>query len=548
MKKLFTFISALTLCAGLWAQNTPDTVRLSGNVLMINKVINSDTGEQVAWQYTMHEPSIDHVALRTTSASQKYGTFSFEDGTLSSSLFHIVYRGIGGMQQYYFTAGSMTIGEVGDSIVLDGRFLCEDDKFYILHFTRLISALDDDTDMDFVANFRYNFLNKDLDGGIISLQAYSMTHMFHLELYTDPTATEIPAGEYILSTTKAPGTALISSGIVDGQNTGCYASTIDSYTGLLKNLWFMTGGKVILSYDEYGRLNLHLDATNSYNRESHIDIAYTHITPLETFEIENADIFFKKDPEKKNSYLCTIEKKEERIVSVFVVRTNVLSGRLENYVTLPSGKFNGGNFGGESGLMDVMPFTVNADGKNMTFEIGILTSDSSLFLISGKGYMGALDQDSKSEYNGQYTIADAKLEQIEEGMVELTATNADDDDIALVFSATLQADGTLAAGEYTDILASTGVVGPGEVAPSVIIGADNDLWMIQSGKLTVATDGSMEFEGLNSNDKTVKATFLLTTGWEEMLTQPVVTKFFDGNRIIIRQFNKTFDVLGRELK
>lgn len=548
MKKFFLFLTALTLSIGLWAQSDRDTVRLSGNVLIMDKVWNMSTGQQTGWSYVLHEPSVVYIALRTNVLNQ-LGTFSFEDGTLSDEIYNIIYVVPGiGMKQNSFTSGSMTISEVGDSIVLDGTFLCDNDKVYVLHFTHLISALNEDTDIDFNMNFEYYHLSSYINtNGLITIEAKSKTGIVHLTLFAEPGTKTIPAGEYTISDTQQPGTALASKGIVDEEATGSYAVTVQPFTGDPYDNWFMLSGTITLSYDTYGRLNVAIAAVNSYSRNAAINIAYKPVEPYSQENIDNITLFITKDPKLDNVYDYSFYFDDHRLLAVLYVNTDTLCGNLENRVDLPKSAIQVPGAIMPYYLIDVKPFNVSAEGKNITFNVSILPADSILYNITGTGYIGAIFPDSKENYEGQYTTEDIKLEQVEEGIVLLSGTNTEDDDLALIFSATLSNDGSLAPGDYTDILPSVGIMGEGEVAPSVIIGAYNSLWLIQSGKLTVNADGSMIFTGTNSFDKEVKVTVHQPTALDKVLVKPSAAKIFNGQRFIIRQANKTFDIFGQEV-
>lgn len=528
-------------------EQAPADVYLSGDILIIDEVWNMSTGEVTGWNYTMHEPSVDNVMLRTTS-TDKYGTFSFEDGTLTDQIYNITRVTEQGYEQYSFVSGSMTIAEVGDSIVLEGMFLCEDGKTYALHFTHLKSALNEDTDMDFDADYEYYQMSSYLNGGTATITVYGRAGRVNLELYVDPEATKIPAGVYPLSDTQEAGTALASIGVVNREITGCYAATLNTYTGDLRDLWFMTGGTITLDYDEYGRLTVAVEATNSYGRNAHITIAYQPIEPVDTVEINNTSLFITTDAQRTDIYDYMIYDEYGYLLAALMVKTDTLCGEFGNAVDLPQCAIKVPGAIVPYYLIDAKPFTVSGEGKELSINVSVLAADTILYVISGTGYIGAIFPDTKDIYNGQYTAEDINLAQVEDGIVELSGTNADNDDLAIVFWATLKEDGTLAAGEYTEIMPSIGISEEGGVAPSVVIDADSHVWLIQSGKLTVAADGSIAFEGLNSFDKEVKITISPATGLQEIWAHPTATKFFDGRRMFIRQANKIFDMVGRELR
>ena len=109
-----------------------DTLYYSGDNFVIDKVTHLRTGEQTGWFYDMYDLSTGYqFLLQSNVIENKFGTFSYEDGTLGNEYYN-VYDAEGNVQQ--FVEGSATVAEVGDSIVLDGEFIAEDEKVYILHF------------------------------------------------------------------------------------------------------------------------------------------------------------------------------------------------------------------------------------------------------------------------------------------------------------------------------------------------------------------------------------------------------------------------------
>ena len=550
MRKLTILFATLTLCVGLWAQESsqPDTVRISTDVLVVFEIRTDDAGV-TGWSYWSHDDNIDKILINTTS-TEKYGTFSYEEGTLSDQIYNFVRVTETGLKQNSFISGSMTVAEKGDSICLDGEFLCDDGKYYILHFTHLSSAINGDTDKDFEVDFEYYqmsyYLNSD---GRITIDTYSRDRMVYVELFTEPNTTEIPAGTFTLSDTQEIGTALASSGFVNEFPVGCYASTLNTYLGDPIDYWFMVSGEITLDYDEYGRLKVAIEATNSYGKHISINIFHKPIKPHDTIMINNADFVILKDLKRENVYTYALSDEDGGYLADLLVKTDTICGSFENMTDLSYSLFLIPYTPKPTSIKDAKPFVVSAEGKDLSIQVDILAADTIVYSITGTGYIGALWKDSKFDYNGEYTAEDVELEQVEEGVVELSATNATNGEVALVFSATLQEDGALAAGEYTDIVPSEGIIlKSGEVTPSVIINADSKLWMIQSGTLTVNEDGSMAFEGLNSYDK--KVVFTISAKGTDLINvneNVNVNKFLHNGQLLIRKDGKTYNAVGVEL-
>lgn len=109
-----------------------DTVSFSGKGIAISKVTDDTTGEHTGWFYEFGADGYEFL-LQSTVPAEKFGTFSYEDKTLGKQYYN-VFDPEGGRQQ--FKEGSITVAEAGDSIVLDGQLIAEDEKVYILHFAK----------------------------------------------------------------------------------------------------------------------------------------------------------------------------------------------------------------------------------------------------------------------------------------------------------------------------------------------------------------------------------------------------------------------------
>lgn len=97
-----------------------------------------------------------------------------------------------------------------------------------------------------------------------------MSETIYLTLYasTKDAAIVIPEGEYTFASTKAAGTALISTGVSSsGSVTASYVATVDVEGGYLDELWFLKEGTVTVkkvTIDEAPALYMEIDAKNSW--------------------------------------------------------------------------------------------------------------------------------------------------------------------------------------------------------------------------------------------------------------------------------------------
>ena len=114
------------------APTTRDTVYVNGNSISVSPDYDDETGGQTGYVYQMSNDDYKYVVLQTVGES-KYGTFSYDDKTLGRNYYNLCTKA-GAKQQ--FKEGSATIAEAGDSIYVDGEFIAEDDKVYVLHFAK----------------------------------------------------------------------------------------------------------------------------------------------------------------------------------------------------------------------------------------------------------------------------------------------------------------------------------------------------------------------------------------------------------------------------
>ncbi|MBQ0064078.1 MAG: DUF4957 domain-containing protein, partial [Prevotella sp.] len=235
-----------------------DTVRFSGQGVTISECPSADA--QTGWFYELADPSTGYsFLLQSTVVDNKYGTFSYENKTLGSNYYN-VYDPEGNRQQ--FIDGSITVGEVGDSIVLDGELIAEDEKVYILHFAQSSKILNYDTDAPFTGSFTRQETSRDYGEGYAMIEAQNATNQaISLVLFTGTNAKTIPAGTYVISDTQEAGTALKSVGVEGGFLTECWAGTVG--TSGIEDCWFMVEGTITVADD--GAITI--DAKNSWEQD-----------------------------------------------------------------------------------------------------------------------------------------------------------------------------------------------------------------------------------------------------------------------------------------
>ena len=546
MRKLFTFIAALTLSAGLWAQETskPDTVRIFNDILILDEVYNPNTWEVEGWSYNSHDEEGLYSFIRTNQ-TEKFGIFSFEEGTIDTvGIYNIVkFVTTDDTVKTTFVEGQATVAEIGDSIILDGEFKGDDGKVYLFHCTHLTEALNYDSDIDIEQEYEYYQMFSFVENGMATIEIENKATTTYLVLYVDPTATDIPAGTYPLSTTHETGTAHLSTGVEDFDPQPCYAATLEPLLGQIRDYFFMTEGSITIRYDEYAKMNVEVNTKNSYKRDCHLTVTYHHVEPIDTIVIdEDVDFEMARHPFDRRYYMCQIYEHQEGFAGL-LIRTNNISGDFTREMRLPGSMIHTQD-GYYRSLFEFVKCTVEKEGKNMTLETQFIANDSILYVIRGTGYEGAIIGESKTDYEGLFTEIEDGIS-INHDTCTIGKSNQKGDFLYFAFKANIREDGTIVPGAYTNIVPG-GESGNLGYLPSYVENG-NDIWFIQSGTMTVHADGSMSFEGLNSYDKSVKFTGSVKgSDLINVNADANAAKFLHNSQFYIRKGDKTYTIMGVE--
>ncbi|MCQ2328169.1 MAG: hypothetical protein MJZ59_02320 [Paludibacteraceae bacterium] len=550
MKKSILFL-ALTLCAGLWAQESsqPDTVRIFNDILIVDEVYNPKTWEQVGWSYNSHNDEELYTFIRTNT-TDKFGTFSFENHTIDTVGNYNIVEFITRKDtvNVTFIEGKMIVSERGDSIILDGEFKGDDGKVYLFHCTHLTAALNADTDMDMEQEYEYYQMFSYVENGLATIEIDNKETTVTLELYINPQATDIPEGTYQLSTTHEAGTAHLSTGVERFDPQPCYAGTMDTLTGVIRDFFFMTEGSITIQYNEYGKMNVEINTKNSYNRSCHMTVTHHHVEPIDSIIIEeDAEFAMAVDPLRPQFYTCQIFE-QARPFAIFLVRTRDISGDFSKEICLPSSMIQARD-GFYRSIVDFEQCTVTKKEKDMTIETRFIANDSILYIIRATGYEDAIIGDSKNDYEGDFLIEDISLRQNKgDTCIFHAESSITGDHIKFAFLANFREDSTIIPDTYTGIIPGGDWVLDEGALPSYITNAVG-AWYIQSGMMTVNEDGSMSFEGLNSYDRTVK--FTVTAKGTALPSTSTfsssLNKFLYNGQLYIRKNDKTYNAVGVEL-
>lgn len=527
--------------------NKPITERDTVDVILKSMDIDDQTAAYKAVMFMAGADitNFEEFMITTQNVSTVEGTFSFATKTILSTLTYAV--DLEG-NELYFQDGVITVASDDQKLSLIGWLIGEDEKYYRINWSQPANALNYDTNAPFDATFAYSDMDATIANGVIGIYATNADgYTIGLKLYADPAATEIPAGTYTISDSQEAGTALKSIGLdEEGYLTKCWASTLDE-EGYIDDCWFMVEGTITLSYDEYGKLKVVVDAKNSYEQPVTALVKYEKLEPKSVVEIKDAT-FSILDGYLNYGYidLAIYSSQKDTLINIDV-NTDTIFGDFSKTVSLPYSYI--ATMQSEMGVIDAYSLVVSAEGKYMTLTASILGADTIQYNISATGYYGAIMYDSEEAYAGSIAMEDVTITKNNvKKQATITGITTTNDSINIIINTSERlVDGKLPAGVYEDIEASTGVNDEYEVTPSFVWSIKDETWFIQSGKLTVAEDGSMKLEGINSYDKSVVIDFTVPTGLRNAKANVKAAKQIKNGQIVIIRENKEYNILGAAL-
>lgn len=135
----------------------------------------------------------------------------------------------------------------------------------------------DASDKDFTAEFGNDDTELEyVDGAVLIHALNADNEITELFLGLEEDACEIPAGEYEFDKTMNPGTALASSGVLNGSLTYSFGGNINDMNQVMTPLWFIVSGKVTVSYVG-NEMTMVIAGKNSYGRD--IDVTINKTVP-----------------------------------------------------------------------------------------------------------------------------------------------------------------------------------------------------------------------------------------------------------------------------
>ena len=453
--------------------------------------------------YVYQSSNTDYELIQfVTKSSEKLGTFAVADLNLNYSAI----SADGETNYIFFQDGEFTVSEDEEGFKLIGTLIGEDEKAYVFNLIQPAGVLEKDTDAPFDATFAWKDMVASIDDGVISISVQKGTDLaLELVLFTDPAATEIPEGVYTISDSQEAGTALKSIGYAQGANP-CFAATLVQEDKLyLDDMWFIVEGTVTLSYDEYGKLKVVVDGKNSYDQPVTALVQYEKLEPKSTVVITDGELAIDEEMYAKYG-ITTYIVENDNYGFILPVYADTIVGDFTEDLEYALAKVVNLASMAPANIIDVESIVVTGIDKNLTLTAKVLGADTIMYEITATGFYGALEYDTNADYEGNFNIVDLTIGQSSK-YITIKGINEVGDSINFAFVGSL-VDNAIPAGEYTEVMASTGLNTKNNPTTSFVWNAENRLWFVQGGKLTVAEDGSMIFEGLNSYEKNVTINFI----------------------------------------
>ncbi|MBQ0136447.1 MAG: hypothetical protein KBS40_00370, partial [Bacteroidales bacterium] len=472
------------------------------DTVYVNSKMLSSFYEESIKGYVYQSSNADYELIQfVTNKDTKLGTFAYSDLQYGYSYLRVHKTD---KTAILFQDGEITVSEDQEGFKLTGLMIGEDEKAYVFNLIQPASVISGDTDAPFDAEFNYSDMKASIKDGVISISVNNGEKTIGLELYADPAATTIPAGTYTISDSKEAGTALQSVGLNGNSLTKCYAGTVDA--GYVDDCWFMVEGTITLSYDEYGKLKVEVNAENSYGQPVTALVKYEKLEPKSVVTIEADNMTF--EGVGTMFQLDAANKNYEVVLTVMSTDTAGTYG-VDNLVGAYSAIYSAD--GSQVSILDG-EFTLALNGKEMTLTGSLLASDTIQYDLNITGYMGALPYDGNDNYEATFELDSADVQT--GAATTLTVTNDNNQMVALMFFA--KATGNkLPAGTYpinstkakNTVLASQGITTSGPTysfaAETNDEGSITAPWWMVGGEVVVAEDGSITVNAINSYDKTI---------------------------------------------
>ncbi|MCQ2342111.1 MAG: hypothetical protein MJZ75_01265 [Paludibacteraceae bacterium] len=373
----------------------------------------------------------------------------------------------------------------------------------------------DTQNQPFNADYVWADMDVTIDNGVATIMATNQSmQMVWLQLFIPQDTTAIPAGEYTISDSQSVGTALRSVGTAGQQYNPCLAGICDA-TGAIVAPWFMVSGKVVISYDEYNKMNVTIEAKNSYNLDITAAIRYEKLEPKAVVDItaSNLQIVDMKESFGLYQYYGSNTEYEVILYSKSDTPDGTFTGNMISYANCI---IHNGTTQSQLSVLEG-EFTVTIDGNNYGLTGWMLGRDTVKYTFNFTGIAGAMEYDSNSDFTAEFDFEQANFDIVGDkgGLIDLNAINDANQMVSMYIYTDLE-DGKLPAGTYpvnssadpNTVLACPGYDAEIGIAPSYAgvmdkAGYLTAAWFFEGGTVTVDDNGRVIVAAINSYEKAI---------------------------------------------
>ncbi|MCQ2330560.1 MAG: hypothetical protein MJZ55_01060 [Paludibacteraceae bacterium] len=495
--------------------------------------------------------------------NEPFGTFSVQNTTLDIKT---VVNG------YNTKDGEVTVTKGDGLITVTGWIIGQDEVYYRLHLTSKTGGLNgDEQEKDISSVSCWADCNWGIEeGGVAYIEMSGQSSLGAtnalLLLFVSDTATMIPAGEYPISDTHEVGTALKSTGIAYDGAGPCYIE-VPKMPHYLN--WYMQSGTVTISYDQYGKMKVLVDAQNSYGKKISMVAKYEKLEPKKTVDII-ADNLTAPYRASSNDYHFRAET-DEYVINILTREASFRTpaGDYKDHAIdfTPSSQIVKKGTPYMETFFDC-EFTVTMDGSDISLTGWALGRDTVRYNLKFTGTITGIVRETNQDYSGTFDLDKAISEQPEEYTVRMSVTNDKREKVVLYFVSANIVDLDIPVDIYRIdsaimpvpdehmVFPSQGIDGD-EITYSYVAtldeqGEPKDIWYIEAGQVVVADDGSITVDAVNSLYKSIRITITAKSTGLESVDGGQCTmhngKYIRNGQLIIRKGGKAFGAGGAELR
>lgn len=170
-----------------------------------------------------------------------------------------------------FYDGELTVFEDNEGYKMQGIMIGTDEKAYVIDLIQPVGTFNMDAfvDLDLTISMDSVEITRKGDSGCFVVTAFLWDYYVELDLFAGAFADTLPVGDYVVSDTQLPFTALQSIGYIESEVHPSCVVAISSHgdgTASTDNLWLFVSGTISVNADG----SIFAVGKNSYGRDIHI--------------------------------------------------------------------------------------------------------------------------------------------------------------------------------------------------------------------------------------------------------------------------------------